>query len=71
MKIEEKVRFAKEFNTLLTTTTENEEILINLDNVVYFKNFGSKTETVVFFLDRTAPIIIRENFYNIQDLLHD
>lgn len=71
MKIEEKVRIEREINTFLTTDTENNEILINLDNVAYFKGVGLEEKTKVFFTGGTAPIFIREYFYNIQDLLHD
>ena len=71
MKIEEKVRIERDINTFLTTDTENNEILINLDNVAYFEGVGLEKKTKVFFMGGTAPIFIREYFYNIQELLHD
>ena len=55
-------------NTLLTETTSNKEILINLDNVTCFI-YSDKKETIVCYNDDTTSVI-KENFDDIVDMLH-
>ena len=55
-------------NTLLTETTSNKEILINLDNVDCFVREEDKV-TLVFFNDDTHTSI-KEEFDDIVDMLH-
>lgn len=56
-------------NTLLTTTTMNVEVLINLDKVNYFKNF--KEGITLVNIGDNDDVYIQEYFCNIVEMLHE